>query len=112
MARQTVGFEWHVIEDDERWNRLPSVEEPPRRTHYLTAREKWFLIRTVRIVVLILVGIVAVTGSSLSPSQLRYQQVEAGIQVALAQEEAATPAPAPTPSAPPADGQFADWRAW
>ena len=113
MARQTVGFEWHVIEDDERWNRLPSVEEPPaQRMYYLTAREKWFLIRTVRIVVLILVGIVAVTGSSLSPSQLLYQQVKAGIQVALAQEEAATPTPAPTPSAPPADGQFADWRAW
>ncbi len=113
MARQTVGFEWHVIEDDERWNRLPSVEEPPaQRMYYLTTGEKWFLIRTVRIVVLILVGIVAVTGSSLSPSQLLYQQVEAGIQVALAQEEAAAPTPAPTPSAPPADGQFADWRAW
>ena len=113
MARQTVGFEWHVIEDDERWNRLPPVEETPaRRTHYLTVGEKWFLIRTVRIIVLILVGIVAVTGSPLSPSQLRYQQVQAGIQVALAQEETATPIPASTPSPPPAGGQFADWRAW
>lgn len=84
MAKEKIGFEWQVVEDDEVWDSLPIPEEPPATNRRWPLNgEQWLGLRLLQGIYLLGIAWLITAGASFSPDQHARVAAQAGIQTTL-----------------------------
>lgn len=84
MAKEKIGFEWQVVEDDEIWDSLQIPNEPPAtKRRWPLGGERWLGIRLLQGFCLVGLAWLITAGASFSPDQHARLIAQTGIQTSL-----------------------------
>jgi hypothetical protein len=87
MARRTVTFEWHIVEDGQDWAQLAAGHATPAQPRQSALdSDRWLLAQFLRVLTLSLVAVMLVTSAALTPLDRERLHLSGAIYASLALE--------------------------